>query len=302
MTPRERVIKVLLRVLSAPYQYTKKDLCEYFGVSLDQIKKDLYAIRKTGLEVDIKHINQYKIGILPDYNFKELRYLQPLSDADKAQIARALDYLSNSKDKMYLAKKLDRLYDFQQLGLRALRRPALERIDRLVQAKNRKQCVILENYRSSSSGTIRNRLVEPFHIDPEKDTLQAYDIDARDSRHYRLSRIERVSLTSTPWCYEGDHRPKITDVFRIADNDQVFVQLTLDVFAYNALTEEFPLTLTYIDPGSEPNTYDFQCLVNHDYKGLINFIMGNTVHLQIHSPPSLIERVCMEAENILKKF
>ncbi len=300
MKPRERVISLMLRILAHPYRFTRRDLMQHFGVSLDTVNDDINAIRSLGLTVEHEPERQYRLAILPDRTFKELKHLQPLSDEDKARINQALNYVSG-KEALYLKKKLESLYDFQQLGLRALRKPALERLDRLAKAQKERLQVVLENYKSRSN-QIRDRRVEPFMVDPEKDTVQAYDIDERDSRHFRLSRIERVHLTNIHWQYHSDHRTKITDVFRIADNEQVTVHLTLDVFAYNSLTEEFPLSLTYIQPGSEPNTYDFQSVVNHDFKGLLNFILSNALHIQIHSPPALRERVKEEAEKIVKKF
>lgn len=300
MTPRERVIKVLLRILAHPYRYTRRDLAQYFGKSKDTIIEDITAIRNVGLSIEYDTDNQHRLAILPDREFKELRHLQPLSDEDKSRISGALRYIPE-REAIYLRKKLESLYDFQQLGLRALRKPALDRIDRLALALKNREQVILENYRSRSN-QIRDRLVEPFHVDPEKDTLQAYDVDQKDSRHYRLSRIERVHLTGQPWLYKNDHRAKITDVFRIADNDQVQVHLHLDVFAYNSLTEEFPLTITYIDPGAEPNSFDFQGPANHEFKGLLNFIMSNAEHVTIIYPDRLRERVREEGEKIVKKF
>ncbi|MCB9053570.1 MAG: WYL domain-containing protein [Lewinellaceae bacterium] len=300
MTPRERVIKVLLRILSYPYRYTRRDLAQYFGVSKDAINEDIAAFRNIGLSIEYDDENQHRLAILPDREFKELRHLQPLSDEDKSRIARALDFVPK-REAIYLRRKLESLYDFQRLGLRALRKPALDRIDRLAAALKNREQVILENYRSRSN-QIRDRLVEPFHVDPEKDTLQAYDVEQKDSRHYRLSRIERVHLTGQPWQYKNDHRAKITDVFRIADNDQVPVHLHLDVFAYNSLTEEFPLTITYIDPGTESNTFELQCSVNHEFKGIQNFIMSNAQHVDIIYPVELRERVKEEAKKILGKL
>ncbi len=300
MKPRERVIQLLLRILAHPYRFTRRDLAQYFGVSQDTIKEDLQAIRQAGLSIEHPHDRQYRLAVLPDRTFKELNWLQPLSDEDKARIEQALRYLSNT-EAMYIRKKLESLYDFQQLGLRALRKPALDKLDRLITAQKNRLQVILESYRSRSN-RIRDRLVEPFLVDPEKDTVQAYDIDEKDSRHYKLSRIERVHLTNTPWVHQNEHRNKVTDIFRIADNEQVQVHLTVDLFAYNSLTEEFPLTRTYLEPGVEPNTYDLQCPVNHDFKGLLNFIMSNAMHVEIHSPTVLCNRVREEAEKMVKKF
>jgi predicted DNA-binding transcriptional regulator YafY len=301
MKPKAKTIAILLEILANPYVYTRKNLMQKFGINdIGTINDYINAIREVGLTVDHPFERQYRLAILPDKNFKELKHLQPLSDSDKALISRALDFVSG-KDKLYLSKKLESIYDFQKLGLRALRKPALDRIDRLLRAQRKEEQVILENYRSRSNN-IKDRKVEPFLIDPELDTLQAYDVEARDSRHYRLSRIERVIATGIPWQYTTSHQQKITDVFRIADNDQEFVHLTLDVFAYNSLTEEFPLTRTYIETGSEPNTFDFQCKVNSDFKGLLNFLMSNAQHIHIHSPDSLKEKMLAEAKVILKKM
>ncbi|MCB0642125.1 MAG: hypothetical protein KDC44_10815, partial [Phaeodactylibacter sp.] len=66
--------------------------------------------------------------------------------------------------------------------------------------------------------------------------------------------------------------------------------------------EEFPLTRTYLEPGRAPNTFDFQCEVNHEFKGLLNFIMSNAQHLEVVNPPELSALVRQEAEAILKKF
>jgi len=298
MTPRERALRVLLRLLAHPYRITRRELAQHFGKSLDAINEDITAIRNVGLTIE--QDAQYRLAVLPEREFQELRHLQPFSEADKARIASTFRYLPEG-EAMYLRKKLDSIYDFQRLGLRALRKPALERLDCLESAQKRGLQVILENYRSRSN-RIRDRRVEPFYLDSEKETLQAYDVDERDSRHFRLSRIERVRLTDTPWQFQGEHREKITDVFRIADNKQLQVHLTMDVFAYNSLTEEFSSALRYIQPGSKPNTFDFQCPVNHEFKGLLNFIMSNALHVEINFPEELRDRVREEAKKIWEKF
>lgn len=298
MTPRERIIKLLLRLLSQPYRFTKKQLATEYGVSRDAISEDFQAIKNCGLNMD--RDEQHRYAVLPNREFAELKYLQPLTNEDKARIDEVLKYVSN-KDALYIRKKLESLYDFQQLGLRALRKPALEKVDKLIAARNQKKRVVLENYRSRSNN-IKNRLVEPFQLEIDKHTLQAFDVAAKANRHYRLSRIERVKLTDEPWQFDNQHIVQATDVFRIADNKQVTVNLTLDVFAYNSLTEEFPLTRTYLEPGSESNTYDLQCQVNHTFKGLLNFLLANHDHVTILSPDTLKTKLKQEAEKILKKY
>ncbi len=231
----------------------------------------------------------------------ELERLQPLSKEDRLYIAEALDRHGDEEKNKKLKVKLDSLYDFQQLGLEALRRPAIERYERLEQARSEKRQVVLQQYRSNSND-IRDRRVEPFKIDADLDTLQAFDTDIEQNRHFRLSRIKRVVATDKLWEHEDRHIRKETDDFRIADNEMLNVQLRLDVQAYNLLTEAYPNARSKILDGAEPNTFDFEAKVNHRFFGLINFILGNASHVEVLGPESLKQRMREEAEFILKKI
>ncbi len=304
MTPRERCIRVLLRILRNPYRFTLRELSAYFGHStIDALKDDIDQLRRAGMHVDIKRFDNYRYAILPDREFKELDYLQPLTENDRAKISRALDYISE-KDKLYLSKKLESLYDFQQLGLRALRRPALDRIDKLGSARKQKKQAVLIGYRSNS-GSIRNRIVEPFHIDVELDTVQALNVeeDPPVNKHFLLSRIERVKILEERWQFEDLHAYQKTDVFRIANNRQILVQLRLNVYAYNALVGAYPKALSEITPGSEPLTYEFQSMVNEDFIGLTNYILGNAAHarIEIIRPEKLKKKINQLATAIIQK-
>jgi predicted DNA-binding transcriptional regulator YafY len=242
----------------------------------------------------------YRLAIVPDRRLKELQRLMPLTEEERARVRSILSRELSGKDALYYNNKLDSLYDFQKLGLRALRRPELEKIDRLESAKKQRQQVILEKYRSNSN-TIRDRRIEPFHIDPELDTLQAYDVDKQKTSHFRLSRIERVLPTEEGWTCADKHHFKYTDVFRIADDDQEFVQLRLDVWGYNALLEHFPKARAEVNPGAESKTFIFEAKVNAQFLGLINFIMGNADHVEVLYPERLKAKIREEAEKILEK-
>ena len=232
---------------------------------------------------------------------RELERLNPLTVEDREFIARAIDQSPNTDLANKIKEKLDSLFDFQQLGLTVMGLPAIERYKRLEAAKSAKRMVILQDYRSNSN-EIKNRKVEPFHINADLDTLQAFDTEIEDNRHFRLSRIRRVITTDQPWRFERRHVMKHTDVFRIADNRMVRVQLQLDVRAYNLLTEAFPNARSCIEEGAEVNTYDFSAEVNHRFYGLLNFIMGHAAHVEVIGPQSLKQRLREQAEFILEKM
>ncbi len=301
LRPRERIIKVLLALLSQPNQYTLKQLSERYGErSTDRVKSDINILRNAGIDVD--YDKRYRYFIIPDNSSKALKYLQALTDEDKALISRSLNKtVVSSIEVKHLQNKLDSLYDFQQLGLEALRRPALEKLERLRVAQQSKKLAIFKNYKSNSN-TVKDRKVEVFHIEPEYDTVQVFDVDNEGIRHFRISRIERIVLSDEDWQFEGHHSLKHTDVFRIASKNPVLVQLLLDVYAYNALIENYPRAKARTIPGIEPNTWDFQTKVNSDFLGLMNFIMSNARHVTIFGPETLKQRVREEAENILEKI
>ena len=301
MRSRERVLKIILLLLAQPYRYTRRDLAKRYCVSKNTIDADIKEIELAGLHLD-QGRPHYGCAILPDKDFKELQYLMPLTPEDRFKITTAIDRASgSSKEANYLKKKISSLYDFQRLGIRALRRPELEKLDLLNAGKNQEQRVMLENYRSNSN-EVKNRIVEPFHIDSEQGMLQAFDIDDQASKHFKISRINRVQLTEIPWMFRERHYYKYTDVFRIADNNKISIHLELDVFAYNALIENYPKALADIINGSVKNTFDFQTEVNHRFLGVTNFILANRGHVQILSPNNLREHIRQEAQKIIDQL
>jgi len=301
MLPRERVLKVLLRILARPYRYTRRDLWKHFRVSKSAIDEDILAIKAAGIVFDQNKL--YRCAILPDPKFDELRYLQSLTSEERAKIGNLLNQGLSQKEAFYLQQKLSSLYDFQQLGLNALRRPALEKLNLLESARKKELQVLLEKYRSNSN-KIKDRVVEVFDINPELDTLQAFDPEEKSKdkqiKHFKLSRIERVHITDIPWANKTKHTIKPTDVFRIAKGGQKMVELKMDVYAYNSLIDNYPKAKGECMTGSENNTFHFQTKVNPDFLGLINFIMNNAGHVEVISPPELKEKV-RERVNILLK-
>lgn len=296
----KRVIRIMLLLLGQPGRYTRKGITEKFNIARSTFVKDIDLLKSINIDVNYNEHN-HTYSILPDGSFDELRYLIPLTKKDQLMITNAISHHFNSREANQLKSKFNSLYDFQRLGLRALRKPELEKLDRLRAAQNEKKRVTLEAYRSNSNET-RDREVEPFYIDTTNGMLQAYDINGQDSRHFKLSRIKRVTLTDQEWGYETKHYRKMTDVFRIADNDLIMVHLELDTYAYNALIDSYPQAKAKTEHGNQKNTYNFQSEVNVKFMGLTNFILGNRGHVKILGPQKLKEHIKQEAQRIIEQL
>jgi hypothetical protein len=230
-------------------------------------------------------------GLILNKPLKKLEHLLHFTKEDQQLLYQAIDQVCPYTNRGTLLKqKLASLYDYHKLGFSYLRKPYLSKVDTLLQAKEQKKVVVLRDYRSSNSNYTSDRKVEPYHPSPPDDILQAYDIDKKGIRHFRLSRIKRVVLTDEPWIYESRHIVMPTDPFRIVDSEQVIVHLRLRIGAYNELIERFPLTKAYIEHDEEDDIYDFQCMVNHRFLGLTNFILGHYHQLvEVISPESLLK-------------
>lgn len=297
-TPRTRIAMIIKILAESPFFYTRKKLAANLGVSADTVKDDMAAINHAGL-LTVQD-TKYRYGFVHEKPYKQLKELLHFTEEDQALLYRAIDQIAPSDERARnLKRKLTSLYDFKRLGHAYLRKPYLTKVDLLMQAKVEKRQVRLVNYSSSNSNEVRDRVVEPFHPSPPDDTLQAYDVEKQDLRHFRISRITRVEVFDTPWQHEGSHNILPTDPFRIVDKKQIMVCLRMKVGAFNELVERFPLTRSYILETEEPDVYEFQCMVNHEFKGLTNFILGFHHQLvEIVSPDALIEHLRKEVKKM----
>lgn len=300
MKARERIIRILLYILERPKQCTLKHLAAHFKVNQSTIKDDIEFLENGGIEVlREKKGRAHVFSVEVNGEFAELQYLLPMSEGDIASIHHGLNYLTDKTKVHYLKRKLKTLHDFQKLGLNALRKPNLEKINRLEKAYSEKRQVILKGYRSNSNN-IRDRVAEVFLITPEHDTIQAFDVVDKKVKHFKLSRIDLVEITPNAWSHGKQHERKSTDVFRIAMNGQQLVELQIDVYAYNSLIDNYPKAKADCQFYQQSNSFHFQSRVNPLFLGLTNFIMNNAGHVKIISPPELKKKVRQQIDILLE--
>ncbi|NJC25685.1 helix-turn-helix transcriptional regulator [Neolewinella antarctica] len=298
--PGTKTIKILLKLLAAPYRLRLKQLGAAVGLSdRGTITKHLDCIRAAGIVVKRDKHDRY--AVIPQTGFKELNYLSPFSEADKNRMKELVGQLSTA-EATSLINKLESLYNWQALGIEALRRPELEKLDAIEEAKRLKNQVTLVNYRSRNSNDERDRRVEPFGIYPESGMIMAYDTEKLRVAYFFLKRMDRVHVLEEPWQFEPSHSNVASDCFNIVKNKQVLVDLTLGVSAYNDLIERNPAARQFTRKGSKENTYAFSGRVNHEFMGLTQFILANWRHVTIHAPATLRETMVREAKQLMEQL
>ena len=297
---KKRLLRIMLAILDQPYRYTKKELAILVGdKDINNVSNDFEDLKYAGLSLDFD--KRFRYAFKKEKPFSKLNDLLYFTEEDQELLKNSIDHLYKGDRRAdQLKRKLDSLYDYHQLGLAALRKPNLKKIDMLKEAKEQEKVVLMFDYYSSNSNKVSDKKVEPFHINPDEDLLHAYDVEKKTLRHYRITRIGRIKILDTDWKFSGKHRIMASDPFRIVSDKQVMVHLRLKVGAYNELTERFPLSKRYIQSSAEDkNIFDFQCKVNDQFIGLTNFILGSYHQLiEIVGPERLIDHLQEE----VKKF
>ncbi|MFK8057857.1 MAG: helix-turn-helix transcriptional regulator [Saprospiraceae bacterium] len=300
LTPSQRIVSSLLRLLRYPYRFSRKDFATWYDVDIQTIKRDFDILQSVGLSIDCNHVFRY--AVLPEGQAPELKKLQVLTKEELAQVKIGLQKaFAKTSDVEVLKRKLETLYDFQRLGIRALRRPELSKIDALEKCMSAEALANLVDYRSTNANDTSHRLVEPFHLDTANGILHAYDLAKQAVRHFRLDRMSRVEEIEESWQNKAAHIVVPTDPFRIAMAKQERVHLTMGVRAYNDLLERFPAAVVYTLPSGDQDQYDFDGLVNTEFYGLLPFCLANWQGVEIHQPERLRDALRSAARELLEK-
>lgn len=194
------------------------------------------------------------------------------SNEEAALLYQTLQHLQGGgRDRDRLLQKLHTLYDCHILAQPA-RQHAMQVALQLQQAIDTKVQAILHGYRSNNSYTISNRLVEPFEPDAGGDTFWCYEPETRTNKQFKLSRIQSVELTATPWQHETEHQSSFVDAFGFAAQQPLAqVNIWLSLKAANLLGEEYPDTKPHIHKAE--HGYHFTGPVA-SWKGIGRFVNG----------------------------
>lgn len=303
-TPKNRILSILKNLLERPYHYTKRMLAENYGVNESTIKKDFEELRDA--DFMLHYDSKYRYAIVPNKSVEHLQEVLFFTESEQEILVKALATYqqSNAEQKEKLRKKLETVYDVSKLGSSLFSKTFLNKVDLLEQAKKEKKVIKLINYHSTNSNKVSDRLLEPFLVGVKEDILHGFDLDANEIRHFRISRIRRVELLPENWKNENKHYVTATDPFRIVNNEQVKVHIKVGIGGYNELIERYPLTQAYLKPcADKADVFDFECKVNKNFYGLINFLLGYHEFIEeIVEPESLLEHIRQRIQKINSKF
>ena len=269
--PKIEKIFNLIRMMSGKKTFTVGELAEKMATSYRSIYRYIDTFRSAGFVVEKIQGSTYRIVKMPS-SFKNFDKLVYFTEEEAAVINSLIENLEETNSfKTTLRKKLSAIYDRTDILNATPKHPTAIKLFALNDAMHKKKRVVLKSYESAHSGTVLDRTVEPYRYTEGCMAIWAYDVENKDCRIFKVSRIGKVQITDIDWQNESEHRDGFVDAFRMAGTERYRVRLELSLRAKNLITEEFPLAVK--DIRMENDKWIYEGDVTH-MAGIGRFVIG----------------------------
>jgi predicted DNA-binding transcriptional regulator YafY len=266
-----RILRLIL-FLSNTFPKTKQECLEYLEIGNSSFYNYLQLLKETGFWIHQKD-GQYWIENNSDEAGNILLKLFHFSEEEGYLLSCAIEQLDYPNTVTFqLKKKLQLFLNHDEVLTGYLKYSKKDMATELVRAKKNKKQVLLIDYASGNSETIKNRCIEPFEFKDDFNLVWGFDVAIEKNRQFKISRIKDIIVSNLSWQYEKRHQSLPVDVFRNTGNLDKPVSFTMGIRSKNLLTEEYPLSDKYITRVNN-NQYTFECNVAK-YEGPSRFVMG----------------------------
>ena len=283
----ERLLR-LMKMMSGNTNFTVDELAERLGISYRSIYRYIDTFKESGFVVEKLHSNVYKLGKMPK-SYVDLKRLIYFSEEEAYIINSLINSLDNTNAlKTNLLKKLSAVYNSTSIANYTCNKESALSIESLGEAIKDRKKVVLKNYESGNSHKVSDRLVEPFEFTTNMIDVWCYDLEKKENKVFKISRIGEVRVLEEEWSEEEAHRKSITDCFRMSGFEQTPVKLEMGIMAKNLLLEEYPLAEK--DLKKEGDRWILETLVS-DMAGVGRFVIGLAHDIKVIDSPELVEYI-----------
>ena len=283
----ERLLR-LMKMMSGNTNFTVDELAERLGISYRSIYRYIDTFKESGFVVEKLHSNVYKLGKMPK-SYVDLKRLIYFSEEEAYIINSLINSLDNTNAlKTNLLKKLSAVYNSTSIANYTCNKESALSIESLGEAIKDRKKVILKNYESGNSHKVSDRLVEPFEFTTNMIDVWCYDLEKKENKVFKISRIGEVRVLEEEWSEEEAHRKSITDCFRMSGFEQTPVKLEMGIMAKNLLLEEYPLAEK--DLKKEGDRWILETMVS-DMAGVGRFVIGLARDIKVIDSPELVEYI-----------
>lgn len=293
----ERMLR-LMKMMSGNNNYTIDELAQKLDLSYRSVYRYIDTFKASGFTVIKVRSNVYRIGKMPR-NYVDMDKLIYFSEEEAYLINSMINGLHPTNQlKANLKKKLSAIYSCTSIADYVHSEKAVSNINELETAVREKRKVILKAYESANSHEVSDRLVEPFEFTTNCIDIWGYDLEKKECKVFKISRISSVVVLEDYWTNEDKHHKSKTDCFRMSSFEQTPVKLELSLRAKNLLLEEYPLAQA--DLKEIDGKWILDTMVSN-MAGVGRFVMGLADEVKIIDSPALVEYIKAYVNNYLNK-
>ena len=300
--PRDNKSFRLLRLLlfmSGSYPKTREECIDFIGIRNSAFYNYCNELKYIGFNLKQKE-GKYWVESenKPSHILANLLHF---SEEEAYILARSIDAIEgHTLAAKRLKQKLVAFLNRDEAVEAYLKKQKSEIVSLLNKATKSKKQVLLINYASGNSQTVRNRRVEPFEFKDDFNLVWAFDTDVKKNRQFKICRMEDVIETPFDWKYERLHHSAPADVFHNTGELNKQAEFELNLRACNLLLEEYPLTEKYITQTTK-NHFLFKSPVAK-YEGPGRFVLGIAEDIRLFGDDGFREFVEEKANNVLTLF
>lgn len=280
----QQLLQMIAR-MRQPLGISKEDLAQEYEVTVRTVERYLQLLSEVGFEWEKNEARRY---VLPDRLKMPFRSEEHVAFtfAEAQTIRTAL--LNEPAQNKLRDEILQKLYSLSEMHMVAddLQQSHLHRnIAAVRNALQNKHQIILNDYQSAHSDTIKNRLIEPVQFSAHFRYLDAYDIKKKGMRQFKMERVGSVTVFNRKWRHEAEHHLPQRDAFYMSGSRSYPIQMTLSLRARNLLCEEYPRAESGIEKqGAE---YIYRDNV-YDLEGIGRFVSGLPGEIQLPAESPLL--------------
>ena len=293
----ERMLR-LMKMMSGNTNYTIEELASKLGMSYRSVYRYIDTFKASGFVIEKLQKNVYKVGKMPR-SLVDMSKLIYFSEEEAYLVNSMIDGLHPTNQlKIDLKKKLSAIYSCTSIANYVHSEDTASNILELEKAVREKKKVILKAYESANSKEVSDRFVEPFEFTTNCIDIWGYDLEKKECRVFKISRISSVVVLEDYWTNEDKHQKSKTDCFRMSSFEQTPVKLELSLRAKNLLLEEYPLAQA--DLKEIDGKWILDTMVSN-MAGVGRFVIGLADEVKVIDSPALVKYIKAFANNYLNK-
>ena len=293
----ERMLR-LMKMMSGNTNYTIEELASKLGMSYRSVYRYIDTFKASGFVIEKLQKNVYKVGKMPRSHV-DMSKLIYFSEEEAYLVNSMIDGLHPTNQlKIDLKKKLSAIYSCTSIANYVHSEDTVSNIQELEKAVREKKKVILKAYESANSKGVNDRFVEPFEFTTNCIDIWGYDLEKKECRVFKISRISSVVILEDYWTNEDKHQKSKTDCFRMSSFEQTPVKLELSLRAKSLLLEEYPLAQA--DLKEIDGKWILDTMVSN-MAGVGRFVIGLADEVKIIDSPALVEYIKAFVNNYLNK-